>query len=120
MAELEDVYLPYRPKRRTRATIAKEKGLEPLALRLWDQKQFEVKRAAAEYVDSNTGTLNGVLGITEALSGARDIIAEWVSEDRLARREIRSLFWSHGTFSSSVGPGNRNGAEKFQDYFDWK
>ena len=79
-AELEDIYLPYRPKRRTRATIAKEKGLEPLAARLWGQQQFEVKRAAAEYIDANTGTVNGVSDITEALSGARDIIAEWISD----------------------------------------
>ena len=120
MAELEDIYLPYRPKRRTRATIAKEKGLEPLAARLWGQQQFEVKRAAAEYIDANTGTVNGVSDITEALSGARDIIAEWISEDTVARREIRRLFWSQGTFSSLVVPGKRENAGKFQDYFDWQ
>ena len=120
MAELEDIYLPYRPKRRTRATIAKEKGLEPLALHLWGQQEFDVKLAAAEYVDSNTGTVNGVADVTEALSGARDIIAEWVSEDTAARREIRRLFWSQGTFSSSVVSGKREDAGKFRDYFDWK
>ena len=120
MAELEDIYLPYRPKRRTRATIAKEKGLEPLALHLWGQQEFDVKLAAAEYVDSNTGTVNGVADVTEALSGARDIIAEWVSEDTVARREIRRLFWSQGTFSSSVVSGKREDAGKFRDYFDWK
>jgi len=120
MAELEDIYLPYRPKRRTRATIAKEKGLEPLALHLWGQQEFDVKLAAAEYVDSNTRTVNGVADVTEALSGARDIIAEWVSEDTVARREIRRLFWSQGTFSSSVVSGKREDAGKFRDYFDWK
>ena len=120
MAELEDIYLPYRPKRRTRATIAKEKGLEPLALHLWGQQEFNVKLAAAEYVDSNTGTVNGVADVTEALSGARDIIAEWVSEDTVARREIRRLFWSQGTFSSSVVSGKREDAGKFRDYFDWE
>ena len=120
MAELEDIYLPYRPKRRTRATIAKEKGLEPLALHLWGQQEFDVKLAAAEYVDSNTGTVNGVADVTEALSGARDIIAEWVSEDTVARREIRRLFWSQGTFSSSVVSGKREDAGKFRDYFDWE
>ena len=119
MAELEDIYLPYRPKRRTRATIAKEKGLEPLALHLWGQQEFDVKLAAAEYVDSNTRTVNGVADVTEALSGARDIIAEWVSEDTVARREIRRLFWSQGTFSSSVVSGKRGDAGKFRDYFDW-
>ena len=120
MAELEDIYLPYRPKRRTRATIAKEKGLEPLALHLWGQQEFDVKLAAAEYVDSNTGTVNGVADVTEALSGARDIIAEWVSEDTVARREIRRLFWSQGTFSSSVVSGKRGDAGKFRDYFNWE
>ena len=120
MAELEDIYLPYRPKRRTRATIAKEKGLESLALHLWSQQEFDVKLAAAEYVDSNTGTGNGVADVTEALSGARDIISEWVSEDTVARREIRRLFWSQGTFSSSVVPGKREDAGKFRDYFDWE
>ena len=120
MAELEDIYLPYRPKRRTRATIAKEKGLEPLALHLWGQQEFDVKLAAAEYVDSNTGTVNGVADVAEALSGARDIIAEWVSEDTVARREIRRLFWSQGTFSSSVVSGKRGDAGKFRDYFDWE
>jgi len=120
MAELEDIYLPYRPKRRTRATIAKEKGLEPLALHLWGQQEFDVKLAAAEYVDSNTRTVNGVADVTEALSGARDIIAEWVSEDTVARREIRRLFWSQGTFSSSVVSGKREDAGKFRDYFDWE
>ena len=120
MAELEDIYLPYRPKRRTRATIAKEKGLEPLALHLWGQQEFDVKLAAAEYVDSNTGTVNGVADVTETLSGARDIIAEWVSEDTVARREIRRLFWSQGTFSSSVVSGKRGDAGKFRDYFDWE
>ena len=120
MAELEDIYLPYRPKRRTRATIAKDKGLEPLALHLWGQQEFNVKLAAAEYVDSNTRTVNGVADVTEALSGARDIIAEWVSEDTVARREIRRLFWSQGTFSSSVVSGKRGDAGKFRDYFDWE
>ena len=120
MAELEDIYLPYRPKRRTRATIAKEKGLEPLALHLWGQQEFDVKLAAAEYVDSNTRTVNGVADVTEALSGARDIIAEWVSEDTVARREIRRLFWSQGTFSSSVVSGKKGDAGKFRDYFNWE
>jgi len=120
IAELEDIYLAYRPKRRTRATIAKENGLEPLALHLWGQQEFDVKLAAAEYVDSNTGTVNGVADVTEALSGARDIIAEWVSEDAVARREIRRLFWSQGTFSSSVVSGKREDAGKFRDYFDWE
>lgn len=117
---LEDIYLPYRPKRRTRATIAKEKGLEPLALHLWGQENFDVRQAAAEYVDSTTGTINGVANVPDALSGARDIISEWVSEDKVARREIRRLFWSQGTFSSSVVSGKREEAAKYRDYFEWE
>ena len=120
MTTLEDIYLPYRPKRRTRATMAKEKGLEPLALRLWGQENFDVRQAAAEYVDSTTGTINGVANVPDALSGARDIIAEWVSEDKVARREIRRLFWSQGIFSSSVVSGKREVAAKYQDYFEWE
>ncbi len=120
MTTLEDIYLPYRPKRRTRATIAKEKGLEPLALHLWGQENFDVRQAAAEYVDSTTGTINGVANVPDALSGARDIISEWVSEDKVARREIRRLFWSQGTFSSSVASGKREEAAKYRDYFEWE
>ena len=120
MTTLEDIYLPYRPKRRTRATIAKEKGLEPLALRLWGQENFDVRQAAAEYVDSTTGTINGVANVPDALSGARDIISEWVSEDKVARREIRRLFWSQGIFSSSVVSGKREVAAKYRDYFEWE
>ena len=120
MTTLEDIYLPYRPKRRTRATMAKEKGLEPLALRLWGQENFDVRQAAAEYVDSTTSTINGVANVPDALSGARDIIAEWVSEDKVARREIRRLFWSQGIFSSSVVSGKREVAAKYQDYFEWE
>ena len=120
MTTLEDIYLPYRPKRRTRATIAKEKGLEPLALHLWGQENFDVKQAAAEYLDATTGTINGVANVPDALSGARDIISEWVSEDKVARREIRRLFWSQGTFSSSVVSGKREVAAKYRDYFEWE
>ena len=116
MATLEDVYLPYRPKRRTRATIAREKGLEPLALRLWDQEDFDVNLVAVEYVDPELG----VEKVEDALGGARDIIAEWVSEDTTARREIRKLFWSQGTFSSKVVSGKDSKAAKYRDYFEWE
>ena len=116
MATLEDVYLPYRPKRRTRATIAREKGLEPLALRLWDQEDFDVNLVAVEYVDPELG----VEKVEDALGGARDIIAEWVSEDTSARREIRKLFWSQGTFSSKVVSGKDSKAAKYRDYFEWE
>jgi len=114
MAALEDIYLPYRPKRRTRATIALEKGLEPLALHLWDQEDFDVNLAAVEYVNPESGVEN----VEDALDGARDIIAEWVSEDSTARGEIRKLFWSQGTFSSRVVSGKDSAAAKYRDYFE--
>ena len=116
MATLEDMYLPYRPKRRTRATIAREKGLEPLALLLWDQEDFDVNAAAIEYVKPEIG----VDGVADALAGARDIIAEWVSEDSTARGEIRALFWSQGSFSSKVVSGKNAEAAKYRDYFEWQ
>ena len=113
MAALEDIYLPYRPKRRTRATIAREKGLEPLALCLWDQEDFDVNLAAIEYVNPELG----VEQVEDALGGARDIIAEWVSEDSTARGEMRGLFWSKGAFSSRVVSGKDSEAAKYRDYF---
>ena len=116
MAVLEDTYLPYRPKRRTRAAIARERGLESLALRLWDQGDFDVAMAADEYVNPQAG----VDDIKEALSGARDIIAEWVSEDSAARRDIRELFWSQGAISATVTSGKDAEAAKYRDYFDWR
>jgi len=115
MAALEDIYLPYRPKRRTRAAIAREKGLEPLALRLWYQEDYDVNLAAVEYVNPELGMEE----VEDALGGARDIIAEWVSEDATARGEIRKLFWSQGTFSSGVVSGKDSEADKYRDYFVW-
>ena len=116
MATLEDVYLPYRPKRRTRATIAREKGLEPLALHLWDQEDFDANRAGAEYINPELG----VEKVEDALGGARDIIAEWVSEDTTARGEMRKLFWSQGTFFSKLVSGKESKAAKYRDYFEWE
>jgi len=116
MAVLEDAYLPHRPKRRTRAAIARERGLEPLASRLWGQDDFDVARAADEYVNPQSGVENA----GEALSGARDIIGEWVSEDPTARREIRELFWSQGAISATVAPGKESAAIKYRDYFAWQ
>ena len=116
MAALEDIYQPYRPKRRTRATIAREKGLEPLALHLWDQEDFDVHLAAIKFVNPELG----VETTADALGGARDIIAEWVSEDSTARGEIRKLFWLQGTFSSKVVSGKDSEAAKYRDYFEWE
>ena len=116
MTALEDTYLPHRPKRRTRTAIAKERGLEPLALRLWGQGKFDVTRSADEYINLPAG----VESVKDALSGARDIIAEWVSEDPTARREIRKLFWSQGAISAAVTSGKDAEATKYRDYFAWQ
>jgi protein Tex len=86
---LEDIYLPFRPKRRTKATIAREKGLEPLATTIFAQTQMDLHAEAAKYVDSE----KGVESIEDALAGARDIIAEWVNENQEARNKIRALFF---------------------------
>jgi uncharacterized protein len=113
---LEDIYLPYRPKRRTRAAIAKEKGLEPLAERIFSQEKIDPAAEAAPFVNEE----KGVASVEEALAGARDIIAEWVNEDEKARTAMRSFFASKGTFRSKVVPGKEEEGAKFRDYFDWE
>lgn len=118
LTELEDIYLPYKPKRKTRATAAKEKGLEPLALRLFEQGKFDPSKEAATFISTELG----VVDAEEALAGARDIIAEWVSENQEARQHIRDLFWSEGLIHASVvkSKAESEEAQKFKDYFDWK
>jgi len=116
MTTLEDIYLPYRPKRRTRATIAKERGLEPLALSLWDQNPADNPEVlAAEYVDAE----KEVPGVAEALAGARDILAEKISEDAPAREKLRVLFEEQGQIQSRVLTGQEEAGAKFRDYFEW-
>ena len=116
MAALEDIYLPYRPKRRTRATIAKEKGLEPLAILILDQEIADPSHEALTFV--NVG--KGASSIEDALAGARDIIAEWISEDKRARQTIRRLFYMEGLIQSSVVKGKEGEGIKFSNYFDWQ
>ncbi|MFP3928758.1 MAG: Tex family protein [Desulfobacteraceae bacterium] len=115
MASLEDVYLPYRPKRRTRGTAAKEKGLEPLAALIFEQDQsLDPEEEAGKYVDQE----KGVASAAEALSGARDIIAEWVNESQEARERMRGLFAAEGVFRVKVVPGMEEKGAKYRDYFD--
>ncbi|HPR56955.1 MAG TPA: Tex family protein [Bacteroidales bacterium] len=114
IAELEDIYLPYRPKRKTRASIAREKGLEPLAKLLMRQQHGEVEPLAGRFLNPE----NGLKTIEEALSGARDIIAEWVSENRLARERLRSLFQRKATIKSEVIKTKVEIAGKYANYFD--
>lgn len=116
LAVLEDIYLPFRPKRRTRATIAREKGLEPLAARLFAQEDFDPVFEAAGFV----GDDKGVASVDDALAGARDIIAEWVNEDAGARAKMRELFWSKGTIRSRVLPDKSEAGVKYRDYYDWE
>ena len=95
---LEDIYLPFRPKRRTRATIAREKGLEPLAIKIFAQEEMDPEAEAAAFIDSE----KRVEYAEDALSGARDIIAEWVNEDQEARARMRALFFEKGVLRSRV------------------
>ena len=98
MTELEDIYLPYRPKRRTRATIAKEKGLEPLATMIFAQGEFDINEEAAKFISEE----KEVLSVEDALAGARDIIAEWINENIEAREKIRALFLEKAVIVSKV------------------
>lgn len=117
MAELEDIYLPFRPKRRTRATIAREKGLEPLAHILFAQEPTTVPVDEAEMFINEE---KGVTSTDDALAGARDIIAEMISEDAEARSSIRGLFASKGVMNSSVVKDQGEAGAKFRDYFEWR
>ena len=107
LSVLEDLYLPYRPKRRTRATVARERGLEPLARRLFaqdPQDRFDPADAARAFVDPDLG----VPTVDDALAGARDVIAEWVSEDAAARAGLRALFVRRGAFRSQVAAARKS------------
>jgi protein Tex len=117
MTTLEDIYLPFRPKRRTRATIAKEKGLEPLAEIIFKQDEgTDPMTEALPFVD----TEKGVNSQEEALSGARDIIAEWINENQEAREKMRSLYFEKGIFKVNVIAGKETEGAKYRDYFDWE
>ncbi|MBC8413189.1 MAG: RNA-binding transcriptional accessory protein [Nitrospira sp.] len=116
LTTLEDIYLPFRPKRRTRATMAREKGLEPLALLIFEQGEIDPVSEAAKYIDSE----KGVESAEDALSGARDIIAEWVNEDQQVREKIRNLFQEKGIAKAKVITGKEDEGSKFRDYFEWE
>ena len=115
MVSLEDIYLPYRPKRKTRATAAREKGLQPLADLLLEQKRIDIELEAAKYIDEE----KGVKSVEEALAGARDIIAEFISENAEIRTQMRNLFIEKGIFQSKVVEGKEQEGIKYKDYFDW-
>jgi uncharacterized protein len=116
MSVLEDIYLPFRPKRRTRATIAREKGLEPLAVKIFVQDDIHCETVAAAFINQELG----VASADEALAGARDIIAEWVNENPDARAKMRALFFGHGIIRSKVVRDKEAEGIKYQDYYDWE
>lgn len=110
--ELEDIYLPYKPKRQTRAEIARKKGLEGLAQAIMLQQRFDVESKALAFVKGD------VADTKEAINGACDIIAEWVSEDESARNSIRNLFQRDAFITSKVVKGKDEEGDKYRDYFD--
>ena len=116
MATLEDIYLPFKPKKRTRATIAREKGLEPLAELLFEQSNIDPIKEAETFIDSE----KEVNTTDDALAGARDIIAEWVNEDAGARSKIRDLYINEATISSRIITGQEEVGVKYKDYYDWQ
>ena len=112
---LEDIYLPYRPKRRTKAQVAREHGLEPLAKTLLMQRESDIDKVAQRYVNAD------VPSVEDALQGAKDIIAEMVSEDERSRHQLRGAFRRQAVITSKVvkAKAEEKGAAKFSDYFDW-
>lgn len=111
--ELEDIYLPYKPKRKTRAEAARQKGLEPLAMMLMMQRESNPAARAAAFVKGD------VKDVEDALKGARDIIAEQVSEDERARNAVRNQFARQGVITAKVVKGKEEEAAKYRDYFDF-
>lgn len=112
--ELEDIYLPYKPKRRTRATMAKERGLEPLADLISLQQVSDIKGRARAFINGDVPTVD------DAIAGACDIIAERVSEDEAARSAVRRLFSRFGVLTSRVVKGKEGDGIKYSDYYEWQ
>ncbi len=113
MAELEDIYLPFKPKRRTRATIAREKGLEPLAVLIMEQRENDPSSKAEGFLNDEVTT------VEDAIAGASDIIAEWVSEDENARKQMRYLYEKEAVIYSKAVKGKEAEGIKYSDYYDW-
>lgn len=113
IAELEDIYLPYKPKRRTKAQVAKENGLEPFALLILEQKDIDIAAEAANYFNEK------ITAADEALQGARDIIAEMINEDAQVRAKLRKLFEDTATLQSKVLADKETEGIKYKDYFDF-
>lgn len=114
LTELEDLYLPFKPKRKTKASIAIEKGLEPLAIVIYDQSSVDLKKIALSYIDKEKG-LNT---LDEVLQGARDIVAEWISENSQIRETMRNLFIKEAFITSKVKRDKKESGSKYEIYFD--
>ena len=116
LSELEDIYLPYKPKRKTRAIIAKSKGLEPLAKIIMSQKHFDIEGKAFEFIDKE----KEIHSIEEAIAGASDIIAEWINENKSVRARIRRFFERDALIFSKIIKGKDEEGIKYKTYFDWE
>ncbi|MCW0482054.1 Tex family protein [Gaoshiqia sediminis] len=112
--ELEDIYLPYKPKRKTKASIAREKGLEPLAKIIMKQQERDIEGRAMTFVKGEVET------VEDALAGGRDIIAEWINENEKARNMVRRAFDIGAVIKSKVVKSKEEEGEKYRDYFDWE
>ena len=116
MTELEDLYLPYKPKRKTRASMAIEKGLEPLANSIMLQQNIDIERLAIKYVNAE----KGVADLDDALAGARDIIAERINENTAARNRMRNLYRRSAMLTAKVAKGKEEEGAKYSSWFDWE
>lgn len=116
LQELEDLYLPYKKRRKTKADTAKEKGLEPLAKMIMSQKPNDLHLLASKYLNQE------ITSVEDALQGARDIIAEWINENGYVRKNLRRLFQRKAVISSKVVKGKKDeeAAQKFSQYFEWE
>ncbi len=114
LTELEDIYLPYKQKKKTRATKAKEKGLEPLAKIIMKQQELNIISKAEQFINDE------VPSVDDALQGARDIVAEWINENERARNSIRRLFQNESKIQSKAIKGKELEGIKFKDYFEWE
>ncbi|OJX83800.1 MAG: RNA-binding transcriptional accessory protein [Paludibacter sp. 47-17] len=113
LTELEDIYLPYKPKRRTRAEIARENGLEPLARMIMKQNVSLLEKLATPYITKKVTT------VAEALAGASDIMAEWMNENEAARNAVRRIFGYEAVITSKVVKSKEEEGQKYRDYFDF-
>ncbi|MES2797820.1 MAG: Tex family protein [Bacteroidota bacterium] len=113
LSQLEDIYLPFKPKRKTKATVAIEKGLEPLAILIFHQKQTGIAEIAKQYISSQ------VLTVADAINGAKDIMAEWINEDDRARASVRKIFEKGAYIYSKVKKNKEADGQKYLDYFQF-